>query len=170
MGGKNFRQIAYSGLLVAAAFLLSYIEFLIPLPLGIPGAKLGLANLVIFAAVYLTDVKTAYIITLTRIILTALTFGNMFSFLFSLAGGLFSLSLMLVCKKRNVFGKVGVSIVGGVSHNVAQILVAMIVLETPELVWYLPTLLVAGMIAGMVIGLVGGLVLERIFIFYNRLI
>ncbi len=166
MSGKNFRKIAYSGLLVAVAFLLSYIEFLIPLPIGIPGVKLGLANLVIFATIYLTDAKIAYIITLTRIILTALTFGNMFSFLFSLAGGLLSLSLMLVCKKKDIFGKVGISIVGGVSHNVAQILVAVFVLETPELVWYLPTLLVAGMIAGAVIGLVGGLVLERIIKLY----
>lgn len=163
----NFRKTAYGGLLVAIAFLLSYIEFLIPLPIGIPGVKIGLANLVIFSAIYLTDVKSAYIIAVVRIILSTLTFGNAFSFLFSMAGGLLSLSLMVVCKKKNVFGKIGISIVGGVSHNVAQILVAMLVLETPELVWYLPVLLFAGILAGMVIGLVGAIVLERIMRLYK---
>lgn len=168
MRGRKFRKTAYSGLLVAMAFLLSYIEFLIPFSIGIPGVRLGLANLVVFLAIYFTDAKNVYMISLVRIILTALTFGNMFSFLFSLAGGLLSLSLMLVCKNKNIFGKIGTSIVGGVSHNVGQILVAVLVLETPELVWYLPMLLAAGMVAGAVIGLIGGLVLERIIKLYTN--
>ena len=168
MRGKNFGRVAKCGMMVALAFLLSYIEFLIPIPTGIPGVKLGLANLVIFAALYLTDVRNAFIIMVVRVILTALTFGNMFYGLFSIAGGVLSLLLMLLCKKKNLFGKVGVSIVGGVSHNVAQILVAMLVLETPELVWYLPVLLLSGTVAGAVIGIVGGLLLERITGIYTR--
>jgi len=168
MKRNSAKKTAYCGLLIAVAFLLSYIEFLIPLPIGIPGAKIGLANLVIFSAIYLTDGKNAFIIAVTRIILVTLTFGNMFSFWFSLAGSVLSLALMLVCKKKNIFGKVGISVVGGVSHNIAQIFVAILVLETPELVWYLPTLLVAGVIAGAVIGIVGGLVLDRIIRLYSR--
>lgn len=168
MRGKNFGRVAKCGMMVALAFLLSYIEFLIPIPTGIPGVKLGLANLVIFAALYLTDVRNAFIIMVVRVILTALTFGNMFYGLFSIAGGVLSLLLMLLCKKKNLFGKVGVSIVGGVSHNVAQILVAMLVLETPELVWYLPVLLLSGTVAGAVIGIIGGLLLERITGIYTR--
>ena len=168
MRGKNFGRVAKCGMMVALAFLLSYIEFLIPIPTGIPGVKLGLANLVIFAALYLTDVRNAFIIMVVRVILTALTFGNMFYGLFSIAGGVLSLLLMLLCKKKNLFSKVGVSIVGGVSHNVAQILVAMLVLETPELVWYLPVLLLSGTVAGAVIGIVGGLLLERITGIYTR--
>jgi len=168
MRGKNFGRVAKCGMMVALAFLLSYIEFLIPIPTGIPGVKLGLANLVIFAALYLTDARNAFIIMVVRVILTALTFGNMFYGLFSIAGGVLSLLLMLLCKKKNLFGKVGVSIVGGVSHNVAQILVAMLVLETPELVWYLPVLLFSGTVAGAVIGIIGGLLLERITGIYTR--
>ncbi len=168
MRGKNFGRVAQCGMMVALAFLLSYIEFLIPIPTGVPGVKLGLANLVIFAAVYMAGARDAFIIMVVRVVLTALTFGNMFYGLFSMAGGLLSLSLMLLCKKRNWFGKVGVSIVGGVSHNVAQILVAMLVLETPELVWYLPVLLLSGTVAGAVIGVVGGLLLERITGIYKR--
>ncbi|MBQ9765064.1 MAG: Gx transporter family protein [Lachnospiraceae bacterium] len=163
MKDKRFRTIAYSGILVAVAFLLSYIEMLIPLPIGIPGVKLGLANLVVFAAIYMIeDKKTVYMIAIVRIILTAITFGNAYSFLFSFAGGMLSLSLMYACQKRCIFGRIGISILGGVGHNVAQIAVAALVLETPELVWYLPTLLIAGTIAGAVIGLVGALVLERV--------
>ena len=162
MRGKNFGKVAKCGMMVALAFLLSYIEFLIPIPTGIPGVKLGLANLVIIVAVYLTGARNAFIIMVVRVVLTALTFGNMFYGLFSIVGGVLSLSLMLLCKKKDLFGKIGVSIVGGVSHNVGQILVAMLVLETPELVWYLPVLLLSGTVAGAVIGIVGGLLLERI--------
>lgn len=168
MRGKNFGKAAQCGMMVALAFLLSYIEFLIPIPTGIPGVKLGLANLVVLAAVYLTGARNAFIIMVVRVILTALTFGNMFYGLFSIAGGVLSLLLMLLCKKKDLFGKVGVSIVGGVSHNVGQILVAMLVLETPELVWYLPVLLLSGTVAGAVIGIVGGLLLERITVIYTR--
>lgn len=155
------RKTAYCGLLVATAFLLSYIESIIPIPIGIPGVKLGIANLAVFAALYITDVKSAYIILTVRLILVAVTFGNLFSLIFSAAGGFLSLTLMVLCRKKNIFGKVGVSIVGGVSHNIAQTAVAVCVLRTPELFWYLPTLLVAGAFAGAVIGMLGGLLLER---------
>jgi len=168
MRGKNFGKVAQCGMMVALAFLLSYVEFLIPIPMGIPGVKLGLANLVIFTAIYLTGAGNAFIIMVVRVILTAFTFGNLFYCLFSIAGGMLSFFLMLLCRKKNWFGKVGVSIVGGVSHNVAQILVAILVLETPELAWYLPVLLLSGMVAGAVIGIIGGLLLERITGIYLR--
>jgi len=155
------KKIAYTGLLVAVAFLLSYIESLLPLSLGIPGVKLGLANLAVFAALYITDTKKAYFVAVARIVLVAFTFGNMFSLIYSIVGGLLSLTLMVVCRKNKVFSRVGVSIVGGVSHNIGQIIVAIIVLETPELIWYLPALLISGTVAGALIGFVGAMLLER---------
>lgn len=155
------KRTAYTGLLVAVAFLLSYIESLLPLSLGIPGVKLGLANLAVFAALYITNTKNALFVSVARIVLVSLTFGNTFSLIYSIAGGMLSLLLMVLCKKSRAFSKVGVSIVGGVSHNIAQIGVAICVLETPELIWYLPALLISGTVAGAIIGLVGALILER---------
>ncbi len=155
------KRTAYTGLLVAVAFLLSYIESLLPLSLGIPGVKLGLANLAVFAALYITNTKNALFVSVARIVLVSLTFGNTFSLIYSIAGGILSFVLMVLCKKSKAFSKIGVSIVGGVSHNVAQIAVAMCILETPELIWYLPALLISGTVAGAIIGLVGALILER---------
>lgn len=155
------KRTAYTGLLVAVAFLLSYIESLLPLSLGIPGVKLGLANLAVFAALYITNTKNALFVSVARIVLVSLTFGNTFSLVYSIAGGILSFVLMVLCKKSKAFSKIGVSIVGGVSHNIAQIGVAICVLETPELIWYLPALLISGTVAGAIIGLVGALILER---------
>lgn len=155
------KKTAYTGLLIAVAFLLSYIETLIPLSAGIPGMKLGLANLAVFAALYITNTRNAFLVSAVRIILVSLTFGNTFSLIYSMAGGMLSLVLMAVCKKSRLFGKIGVSIVGGISHNIAQIAVAICILETPELIWYLPALLLGGTAAGAIIGFVGALLLER---------
>lgn len=155
------KKTAYTGLLIAVAFLLSYIETLIPLSAGIPGMKLGLANLAVFAALYITNTRNAFLVSAVRIILVSLTFGNTFSLIYSMAGGMLSLVLMDVCKKSRFFGKIGVSIVGGISHNIAQIAVAICILETPELIWYLPVLLLGGTAAGAIIGLEGALLLER---------
>lgn len=155
------KRTAYTGLLVAVAFLLSYIESLLPFSLGIPGVKLGLANLAVFAALYITTNKNALFVSVARIVLVSLTFGNTFSLIYSIAGGMLSFVFMVLCKKTKVFSKVGVSIVGGVIHNIAQISVAMCVLETPELIWYFPALLVSGTVAGAIIGLLGALLLER---------
>lgn len=155
------KKTAYTGLLIAVAFLLSYIETLIPLSAGIPGMKLGLANLAVFAALYITNTRNAFLVSAVRIILVSLTFGNTFSLIYSMAGGMLSLVLMAVCKKSRFFGKIGVSIVGGISHNIAQIAVAICILETPELIWYLPVLLLGGTAAGAIIGLEGALLLER---------
>lgn len=168
MQRRSYQKAAWGGMMVALAFILSYIEFLIPLPTGIPGVKLGLANLVIFAAVYLMGAGEAFTIMAVRVLLTALTFGNLFYGLFSIAGGVLSLLVMLFCKRRQIFGMVGVSVAGGVSHNAAQILVAVAVLEMPELVWYFPVLLFSGILAGAVIGFTGGLLLERVSGIYNR--
>lgn len=158
---KN-RKIATIGLLVALAFIFSYVEFLIPINLGVPGIKLGLANLAVIAAMYTLDLKTAFALSLIRILLVACTFGNFSGMLYSLSGGLLSFAVMVPAKRSGRFSIKGVSILGGVFHNVGQILMAMLILETSALLSYLPVLMIAGMISGLLIGIFGGMINERL--------
>ena len=155
-------RVALYGLLIALAFVLSYIETLFPVYLGAPGVKLGLANLVTVIALYGLDIKEAFAINLVRVILAGFTFGNMASILFGLAGAFLSLLIMAVCKHFRLFDMVGISILGGVAHNIGQFLIAAFVTKTFGVFSYLPVLLIAGTVAGALIGLLGGLILKRI--------
>lgn len=159
---KISRLTALYGMMIALAVLLSYVEMLIPISLGVPGVKLGLANLVTIVALYTIGIRGAVEISLMRIVFVGLTFSNLFAMFYSLAGGVLSLMLMFLCKKRDWLGQTGVSIVGGVGHNVGQLFVAALVVENTAVLYYLPFLLVAGTIAGMVIGILGGIVASRI--------
>ena len=156
------RRVALCGMMVALAFILSYVEHLIPFNFGIPGVKLGLANLVVLLALYTLDLRDAFVIAVIRIILTGLTFGGLFSMLYSLAGGLLSFLLMAFLSRKKLLGTTGVSICGGISHNVGQLLVAMCVLETGNVWYYFPVLLISGAVTGTLIGLVGGLMVGRL--------
>lgn len=164
--GKNNKttsnRVALYGLLIALAFVLSYIETLFPVYLGAPGVKLGLANLVTVIALYGLGVKEAFAINLVRVILAGFTFGNMASILFGLAGAFLSLLLMALCKYFRLFDMVGISILGGVAHNIGQFLIAAFVTKTFGVFSYLPVLLIAGTVAGALIGFLGGLILKRI--------
>ena len=131
MKHSRAKEIALYGLLIALSFTLSYFEHLLPLPVGIPGVKLGLANLVVVAALYLLGAKKAFPVAVVRILLAGLAFGNAFSLLYSLAGGLVSFFVMLLCK-RTKLSPVGVSVAGGVSHNLGQMAVAVAVTRTPS--------------------------------------
>lgn len=165
MSGKKHlstRFMALYGLLTALAFVLGYVESLLPIYLGAPGVKLGLANLVTVIALYSMGGKAALFINLARIVLTGFTFGNMSSILFSLAGAALSLAVMAVCKKIRLFGMIGVSILGGVCHNIGQFLVAAYVVKTFGVFSYFPVLLAVGTAAGALIGLLGGLLLTRL--------
>lgn len=120
-------RVALYGLLIALAFVLSYVETLFPVYLGAPGVKLGLANLVTVIALYGLGVKEAFAINVVRVLLSGFTFGNMSSILFGMAGAVLSLFLMAVCKKLRLFDMTGISIIGGVAHNIGQFLVAAFV-------------------------------------------
>ena len=159
MGTKKTAQV---GMLVAAAFVLGYVESPLPISFGIPGIKLGLSNIVVLLCLYEGTAKEAFGIALVRIVLTGLTFGNFSTMAYSLAGGIFSFLVMFLLKKSNVFSVYGVSIAGGVSHNIGQIAVAVLVLQTGLLMYYLPFLLVAGCVAGACIGFVGGILVKRL--------
>ncbi len=149
-------------MMIALALVFSYVESLIPINFGIPGVKLGLANLVIVAALYLMNARQALLISVVRIILAGLLFGNLFSILYSLAGGLLSLAVMVLIKRSGRVSVVTVSVFGGIFHNIGQLLVAMAVIENLNLVFYLPVWLIAGFATGLVIGIVSRLILPRI--------
>lgn len=148
------RKISHVGLMVALSFLFSYLEFLVPLPFVVPGIKLGLANVVIVIPLYLWGGKIAFLISVIRILLVSITFGNMTYMIFSLVGAIVSLTGMMLFKKWKVLTPVGVSTIGGVFHNAGQLLIAMIVVRSLGLFYYFPVLLIGGSITGYIIGLI----------------
>ena len=156
------KKVAIFGVFTALALIFSYVELLIPINFGIPGAKLGLANLMTVLVLYKMGTKEALALSVTRIILSGFMFGNLFGILYSLAGGLLSFFVMVLLKRSDWLSVVGVSIGGGTAHNMGQLLVAMAVLETVSLVYYGPVLLAAGVITGLLIGIVSGEVKKRI--------
>jgi heptaprenyl diphosphate synthase len=156
------KKAAGYGLLIALAFILSYIESLFVLPIPIYGIKLGLANIVVLAALYMMGVKEAFTLSLVRIILVGFTFGNLSTIMYSMAGGLLSFGMMTAFKKSKWFGMVGVSVIGGVSHNIGQIIVAVFVVENLTMLYYLPFIIVAGVVSGILIGILGALCVTRL--------
>ena len=155
-------RVAYFGVFTALALIFSYVESLIPIQIGIPGVKLGLANLMIVIALYKMSLKETYLLSITRVVLSGFLFGNMFAILYGLAGGLLSLTVMAVLKKAGGFSVMGVSIAGGVFHNIGQLIIAMIVVETFSVAYYIPVLLIAGVITGLLIGIAANETLKRI--------
>ena len=156
------RKVAIFGVFTALALIFSYVELLIPINFGIPGAKLGLANLMTVLVLYKMGIKEALALSVTRIILSGFMFGNLFGILYSLSGGLLSFLVMVLLKKSDRFSVAGVSIGGGTAHNIGQLLVAMVVVQTYQVGYYLLVLLVAGEVTGLLIGLVAKEVLKRI--------
>lgn len=156
------RKVAIFGVFTALALIFSYVELLIPINFGIPGAKLGLANLMTVLVLYKMGIKEALALSVTRIILSGFMFGNLFGILYSLSGGLLSFLVMVLLKKSDRFSVAGVSIGGGTAHNIGQLLVAMVVVQTYQVGYSLPVLLVAGEVTGLLIGLVAKEVLKRI--------
>ena len=157
------KKIAIMGLLTALAFGLSYLELLIPFSaLGIPGVKLGLANLVVMLALYTLGRKEAAVISLVRITLSFFIFGNLTSLLYSLAGGALSFIVMLILYDKAVFSKIGVSISGAAAHNIGQIIAASFLLGTNAIFYYLPFLLLCAILTGLLNGVLLSLILKRL--------
>ncbi len=156
------KQVSRYALLIALAMVLSWLESLVPISAAVPGMKLGLTNLVVIFALYRMRSVDAAMISFVRVLLVSFTFGNAYAFAYSMAGAVLSLLIMLALKKSGRFSTVGVSIAGGVGHNLGQIIVAALVLETEKIFFYLPVLMVSGMAAGVCIGLLGGIITERL--------
>ena len=145
-----------------AAIHASHVEVLIPFNFGIPGIKLGLANLVVVVALYLLNARQALMISVVRILLVSFTFGNMAALLYSIPGGLLSFAVMVLCRRIKGLSTMSVSVAGGISHNIGQILVAVFVVKNLNLLFYLPVLMIAGIITGLLIGLVAGLIIPSV--------
>lgn len=156
------KKTAYMGVFLAFALILSYVESLIPFFFGIPGMKLGLANLAILLALYVYGYKEALILDLTRVLLAGFLFGNLFMIMYSMAGALLSLLIMSILKKLKGFSMIGVSIGGGVFHNIGQLMTAVFVARTKGVFFYLPALLLSGVATGFVIGMLTAQVIKYI--------
>lgn len=156
------KKTAYYALCIALAFVFSYLESLIPLNIGVPGIKLGLANLVVVAALYVMGERDAFIISMIRILLCGLTFGGVFSLVYSFAGGILSFAVMLLAKRSKRLSVLGVSVLGAAVHNVGQIAAAAAVMENAGVFYYLPVLLLSGAVTGALIGILSGTVISRI--------
>ena len=155
-------RVAHFGVYTALALIFSYVETLIPMNFGIPGVKLGLANLIIVVALYKMSVKEAYVLSVVRVVLAGFIFANLFSILYSLAGGLLSLTVMALLKKSDRFSTIGISMAGGVFHNVGQLIMAILVLESFNIAYYFPVLMVSGVATGILIGIIANEMLKRL--------
>ncbi len=150
------------GVLTTLAMIFSYIESIIPIPIPVPGIKLGVANIAIVSVLYVVGAKEAFIVNIVRITLTALLFGNLNSFLFSMFGGVLSIVVMIILKKMGWLSEIGVSVAGGIMHNIGQIIMAIWLMGSSAIALYLPVLLISGVITGIVIGIVAGMVMKRV--------
>ena len=164
--GKVKRSVslitAEYGMMIAAALILSYLESQIPAFFAVPGMKLGLTNVVVLTALYMMDSKSAMAINVVRIVLISFLFGGFSAMIYSLAGGMLSTAVMILLKKTGCFSIVPVSIAGGVSHNIGQIIVAVIVLNTSGIAWTLAALWISGLVSGALIGLLAGQLVKRL--------
>ena len=158
----NQKKIAYMGLFAAVAIIFGYVETLIPFFAGIPGIKLGLANLSVLFILETYGWKEAATVSFVRILAVGFLFGNMFSILYSLAGAALSLTVMTLLKKSSSFSLLGISVAGGVSHNIGQLVIAMLIVENTSLLYYAPALLISGVVTGILIGILTREVKKRI--------
>lgn len=155
------RQLARLGLLSAFAIIISYVETLIPINLGIPGVKPGFANMVIIVALYLYGIREAGIINFIRILVVGFMFGNVISIVFSIAGAIFSLIIMWIIKRIPDISMIVVSICGGVAHNIGQIMAAMFITTVYSLTYYIPFLIISGIITGAITGIIAQMIQSR---------
>lgn len=157
------KRLAVLGLSTAVALILAYVEAMLP-PLfnSIPGIKIGLPNIIIVFVLYRFGLREAATVSLVRMLAVSFMFGNMMALVYSLAGAFLSMLLMVILKKLNFLSVVGVSVAGGVFHNVGQILTAMLLLGTAELGYYLIILTITGTVSGIFVGLCGAIIVQRI--------
>lgn len=156
------RNTAYLGMYLALALICSYVESLIPFYFGVPGVKLGLTNIVVVLLLYTIGAKEAFGISVMRILLAGFLFGNPFSILYSLSGGILSFLVMYLLKKTEKLKVITVSVAGGLMHNMGQLLVAALVVENYHVLYYLPVLLIAGFVTGFLIGILSQEIIIRI--------
>ena len=158
---KKTKRLVLLAMLTAVAMILSYVESLLP-SVGIPGVKMGLANITVIFALFRFGWKEAAALSLVRVVLVSLLFGSVGAMLYSLAGAVLSLAVMALLRRIDRFSTVGISVAGGVAHNAGQILMAMLILQTRQLLGYLPVLAISGIAGGVLTGLAAALLIRRI--------
>ena len=159
---ERVKRITFIGVICALAIILSYVEMLLPpIYAAVPGVKVGLPNIVIILVLYRYGVKSAAAVSFVRLVITSILFGAS-TFFYSLAGAVLSLAVMYLLKKSGMFSTVGVSIAGGVMHNLGQIIVAILILRTVEIGYYMFVLAISGTLAGIFIGIASAFVLTRL--------
>ena len=159
---KQARRIAICGMLLALMLVLGFVESQLPVAAGIPGVKLGLSNGVLIFAVYMLNVPSAYLLMAMKVLLSGFLFGSPSAMMYAFAGGLLSLTVMVLLSRVKGLSPVVISMVGGLSHNVGQVALAMVILSTPKLVYYMAVLMVIGMITGLATGLAAnGIIRDR---------
>ena len=157
------KRVAFLGISASLALLLSYVEFLLPpLFVAVPGIKLGLPNVAILFLLYYMGTREAIGVSLIRVLLSAMLFGNALTLAYSVAGAALSIAVMAILKRCNILSPLGVSVAGAVAHNVGQTIVAVILLDTPQIAYYMIVLTLTGILTGAFVGLLGGLLLRRI--------
>ncbi len=157
------KKIALLGVLTSVALVLSYLEALLPpVSSAVPGIKMGLPNIIIILILYRFSAKEAIVVSLLRVFIVALLFGNVMTLSYSLVGAFLSLILMWVFKKSDLFSVVGVSIIGGITHNLGQITVAIFLFKTIQIGYYMVVLAITGTIAGVLIGIAGSVLIKRL--------
>lgn len=159
---EKTKKAASLALFLALALILGFVERVIPFQFGIPGIRLGLPNALILMALYLLGTKEAFLLSVMRILLSALLFGTFFSFLYSISGGLLSFLVMWGLKKTGKLHVLTVSAMGGISHNLGQLIVACLVVSNLNLVYYAPVLLLSGLLTGLLIGVIAGELIKRL--------
>ena len=159
---NNTRRLTTLAMMATFALIMSYVESKIPTLVAIPGVKVGLANIVVIFVLYKFGLKEAVIISAIRVFIVSMLFGNPVSMIYSLAGATLSLTVMFLLKKFTPLKEIAVSVSGGVMHNVGQIVVASIILDTNVVVYYLPFLILSGTIAGIAVGTAGALLIKRV--------
>lgn len=162
MKKNNTAKTAMLGMFTALALVASYVESLVPFYFGAPGIKLGLANLITVVLLYRTNWKDACLVSVLRILLSGFLFGNVFSIIYSFCGAFFSLGVMCLLKRLGGFSILGVSVAGGVCHNLGQLLAAVYLMENGKIMYYFPALMIAGIVTGLLIGIGSREVLKRV--------
>ena len=158
----KYKKLTFLALSVSLAMILSFVESLIPPLVAVPGVKIGLANIVTVFLLYTLGARAAGAVSLVRVLLSALLFGNVQSLIFALSGAVLSFVVMLIAKRLLPFGKVGVSVLGAVAHNAGQVAAAVIVMETAALAYYFIPLVISGTIAGVFVGILAAIITTRL--------
>ena len=156
------KNLTAATLLTALALIFSYIEYLIPFNLGIPGVKLGLANIVILITLFCLGTKSAFAVNIARVLISCILFSGLYGLMYAMTGALLSLTVMSLLKKTGLFSVTGISVAGAISHNFGQILMAALVVSNLNMFGYFPLLIFSGLICGLINGFISHLILKHL--------